>query len=86
MAYSCARQDDEHQTQQPPHDPTTGRSGRRTAAEARVVDDDLVLFAPFIHELEGGPRNLAGAVESIRLCAAQVRAQAEATNAFFVAR
>jgi alanyl aminopeptidase len=40
-------------------------------------------FAPRIDDLEGGPRNLAGTAEEIRLCAALARAQGPATNAYF---
>jgi len=43
-------------------------------------------FAPRIDDLEGGPRNLAGSVEEIRLCAALVRAQGPATDAYFAGR
>ena len=43
-------------------------------------------FARRIERLQGGPRNLAGAVESIRLCAARVAAQRESTAEFFAAR
>lgn len=43
-------------------------------------------FAPHIDALEGGPRNLAGAVEEIRLCAALARAQGPATDAYFAGR
>ncbi len=52
----------------------------------RDADRVEAFFAPFIDELQGGPRNLAGAVESIRLCAALVRAQGAATRAFFAGR
>jgi alanyl aminopeptidase len=62
--------------------------GRLPGLAASFCDDDAAdrveaFFAPFIDGLRGGPRNLAGAVESIRLCAALTRAQSEATNAFF---
>jgi alanyl aminopeptidase len=40
-------------------------------------------FSPRIGALAGGPRNLAGAVEAIRLCAARVAAQRESAREFF---
>lgn len=40
-------------------------------------------FAPRIEDLPGGPRNLAGALESIRLCAARAGAQRDSARAFF---
>ena len=40
-------------------------------------------FAPLVDGLEGGPRNLAGALEEIRLCAALVRVQGPALAAYF---
>jgi alanyl aminopeptidase len=43
-------------------------------------------FRPRIDDLAGGPRNLAGAVEAIRLCAARVEAHREATTEFFSAQ
>ncbi|AKT42559.1 M1 family metallopeptidase [Chondromyces crocatus] len=41
------------------------------------------LFTPRIAGLEGGPRVLAGTVETIKLCAARKKAQQESLNAFF---
>jgi len=40
-------------------------------------------FAPFIDRLSGGPRNLAEALEQIRLCAARLEAQREGVRAYF---
>jgi alanyl aminopeptidase len=40
-------------------------------------------FAPLVDGLEGGPRNLAGALEEIRLCAALARVQGPALTAYF---
>ena len=40
-------------------------------------------FAPLVDGLEGGPRNLAGALEEIRLCAALARVQGPALAAYF---
>lgn len=40
-------------------------------------------FGERIESLPGGPRNLAGALETIRLCAARVEAQRESATAFF---
>lgn len=40
-------------------------------------------FAPRIERLPGGPRNLRGALEAIRLCAARVEAQGESAQTFF---
>ena len=40
-------------------------------------------FAPKIAVLEGGPRNLASAVESMRLCVARRKSQEESLRAFF---
>jgi alanyl aminopeptidase len=50
------------------------------AASADAVE---AFFAPFITELEGGPRSLAGATEQIRLCAALKTAQAPAIAEHF---
>jgi alanyl aminopeptidase len=41
------------------------------------------LFAARIDKLDGGPRNLASAVEKIELCAAHRKAQEESVRAFF---
>lgn len=43
-------------------------------------------FAERIETLPGGPRNLAGALEAIRLCAARAEAQRESANTFLGAR
>ncbi len=51
-----------------------------TAERASEVER---FFAPRVSELSGGPRNLASAVETIRLCAALVDAQRQSTAAFF---
>jgi alanyl aminopeptidase len=40
-------------------------------------------FAPVVDGLEGGPRNLAGALEEIRLCAALAQVQGPALAAYF---
>ena len=40
-------------------------------------------FEPRVEQLSGGPRNLAAAVETIRLCAARVDAQRESVASFF---
>jgi alanyl aminopeptidase len=57
-------------------------SGFCTTARA---DEVAAFFAPRIEALPGGPRNLAGAVEAIRLCAARVAAQRNSARAFFSA-
>ena len=51
-------------------------------SEERAVAVEA-FFAPRIEALPGGPRNLAGALEAIRLCAARVEAQRESTLRFF---
>ena len=43
-------------------------------------------FGPRVAELSGGPRNLAGALEEIRLCAARTEAQEASIRRFFAAR
>jgi alanyl aminopeptidase len=43
-------------------------------------------FGPRIERLPGGPRNLAGATEAIRLCIARVNAHRESAAQFFSAR
>jgi len=43
----------------------------------RAAEEVEAFFAPRVAELTGGPRNLAGAVEAISLCAALVDAQRE---------
>jgi alanyl aminopeptidase len=50
------------------------------------ADAVAAFFAPRIEKLPGGPRNLAGVLESIRLCAARVAAQGEGTRAFLAGR
>ena len=52
-------------------------------AEATEVE---TFFADRIEALPGGPRNLRGALEAIRLCAARGDAQRESVDAFFAAR
>jgi len=42
---------------------------------AEAADDVQAFFEPRVSALAGGPRNLAGAVEAIRLCAARADAQ-----------
>ena len=49
------------------------------------ADEVQRLFGPRIGKLEGGPRNLAGALESMRLCAARKDAQLESMKSFFKA-
>ncbi len=44
------------------------------------------LFTPRLETLNGGPRNLNGALEAIALCAAKVDAQRASTAAFFAQR
>jgi alanyl aminopeptidase len=53
--------------------------------EARA-DEVEAFFAPFVDELEGGPRNLAGAVEVIRRCAAFAAVQGPAVRAWLGAQ
>jgi alanyl aminopeptidase len=50
--------------------------------DAAHGDAVKAFFAPRIDTLPGGPRNLAGALESIQLCAARVAAQRDSTRAF----
>jgi alanyl aminopeptidase len=52
-------------------------------AEATEVE---AFFADRIEALPGGPRNLRGALEAIRLCAARVGAQRESASAFLAQR
>jgi alanyl aminopeptidase len=49
--------------------------------EVRAGEVDA-FFAPRIRDLAGGPRNLAAALESIRLCAARVAAQGESARMY----
>ena len=51
-----------------------------SVAEAEDVE---AFYAPRIAALPGGPRNLAGTLEEIHLCAARVEAQRESAQAFF---
>jgi alanyl aminopeptidase len=55
-------------------------SGFCDPAQADAV---AAFFGPRIDSLSGGPRNLAGAVEAIRLCAARAAAQRDSANRFF---
>jgi alanyl aminopeptidase len=50
------------------------------------ADEVEAFFAPFVYDLEGGPRNLAGAVEGIRLCAALTAVQGPAVRAWLAER
>src|SRR5262249_39980431 len=47
------------------------------------ADEVERIFAPRIAKLEGGPRNLAGALEAMRLCAAKKDGQVESMKGFF---
>ncbi len=51
--------------------------------QAREVE---AFFQPRIGSLPGGPRNLAGSLEAIRLCAARAAAQRDSAQAFFAGR
>jgi alanyl aminopeptidase len=53
--------------------------------EARAAQVEA-FFAPLVDGLEGGPRNLAGALEEIRLCAALAQLQGPALAAYFAER
>jgi alanyl aminopeptidase len=74
-------------------DPITGRVATTRAADlpwfgARFCDEAhaqriQTFFGPRIENLAGGPRNLAGATEVIRLCTARVATQGDSVRAFF---
>jgi alanyl aminopeptidase len=74
-------------------DDLTGRLSRRGVGStpwlaSSFCDSDRAadveaFFSPRIASLAGGPRNLAGAVEAIRLCAARVGAQRASAREFF---
>jgi len=51
-------------------------------SEERAAEVEA-FFGPRIEALPGGPRNLRGALEAIRLCAARVEAQRDSTLRFF---
>lgn len=53
------------------------------ACSRERADEIERFFAPRVGELQGGPRNLATTLESIRLCAARVEAQQESAREFF---
>jgi alanyl aminopeptidase len=53
------------------------------AAHATSVE---AFFGPHIAALPGGPRNLAGSLEAIRLCSARLDAQGASLRAFFEAQ
>jgi alanyl aminopeptidase len=53
---------------------------------AERADEVQRFFEPRVEQLSGGPRNLAGAVETIRLCAARVDAHRESVASFFSSR
>jgi alanyl aminopeptidase len=44
------------------------------------------LFAPYVEQMPGGPRELAQTLERIRLCAARVKAQRASVQAYFAER
>jgi alanyl aminopeptidase len=52
---------------------------------ARVAELDA-FFGERVGDLPGGPRNLATALEALRLCAARVEAQSESVAGFFARR
>jgi cytosol alanyl aminopeptidase len=54
----------------------------RYCDEAHVSEVEA-FFTPKIAALDGGPRNLANAVESMRLCVARRKAQEDSIRAFF---
>jgi hypothetical protein len=51
-----------------------------------VAERIAALFGPRIERYQGGPRNLAAAIEGLRLCAAQVALQRAPVTAYFTAR
>jgi len=51
--------------------------------DARRADETSRLFEPRVARLAGGPRDLAAALEEMRLCAARRAAQAPGARAFF---
>ena len=50
---------------------------------AAATNDVSAFFGPKVSSLSGGPRNLAGALQSITLCAARVDAQQAGVVAYF---
>ncbi len=70
---------------------TPQRAGGAPWVAASFCDDEHVqqvqtFFAPRIDALEGGPRNLASALEVAHLCAARVAEQRESATAFYERR
>ena len=55
-------------------------SGYCSESDARAVESFL---KPRIDALPGGPRNMAGTLEAIRLCAALAEHQGPSAQAFF---
>lgn len=49
------------------------------------ADRASALFGPRVAQLDGGPRNLAGALEAVNLCAARKKAQVDSLRGFFSA-
>ncbi len=54
--------------------------------DAGRVEEMQAFFGPRVDELPGGPRNLATALEAMRLCAARVDAQRQSTAQFLSRR
>jgi alanyl aminopeptidase len=54
--------------------------------DAARGDEVRAFLEPRIEAIDGGPRNLAGSLEAIRLCAALVAQQAPSTAEFFAER
>lgn len=54
-----------------------------SSCERTRADELALLFTPRIARIEGGPRNLSGAVEAIRLCAARRDAQLASMRAYY---
>jgi alanyl aminopeptidase len=68
-----------------------GRAGYTPFAATSFCDAERVaemqgFFGPRVDDLPGGPRNLATALEAMRLCAARVEAQRESAEHFFSRR
>jgi alanyl aminopeptidase len=74
-------------------DAFTARMGNAQAGNApwyaaslctrEAANDVQAFFEPRVAALAGGPRNLAGAVEAIQLCAAKAEAQRPAVDEAF---
>ena len=50
------------------------------------AEEARAFFAPRVEKINGGPRNLATALENMQLCAARAQAQGDSARSYFAAK